>query len=69
MTVERNHVIAFSLVLAGFPIGSKNDEKLLHQLETRQVSLFNKQIILISKKPSVILVLVCVSAFHLTFSK
>ena len=40
MTVERNHAVAFVMVLIGFLIGSKSAELLLYQLETRQVSVF-----------------------------
>ena len=70
MTVERNHAVALVMVLVGFLIGSKSDELLLSQLETRQV------IILTSekkkkkkKKTSVILVLICVSLCLFAFSK
>ena len=40
MTVERNHALAFVLVLAGFLIASKNGEELFYSLETRQLSVF-----------------------------
>jgi len=40
MTVERNHVIAFVMILVDFFIDSKNSESLLDQLETMQVLVF-----------------------------
>ena len=67
MAVERNHAIAFVLVLVHFLIGSKNGEELLCQFKYRR--LFNRKSFWLVKKTSRILVLVGVSLFHLTFSK
>ena len=35
MTIENNRPIAFVLIIVGFLIGSRNDEKLGYQLDTR----------------------------------
>ena len=66
MTVERNHAVALVMVLVGFLIGSKSDELLLSQLETRQVIILTSEK---KKKTSVILVLICVSLCLFAFSK